>query len=78
MIYIYFDVHQREDIDRAVSFALAQLVQKLLAKNSLVLKCRHFDFFYPRDVIFLPDLKMSPVKNVELIRPYLMPFTACL
>ena len=38
---IHFDAYQRKDLDGAVSFALAQLVQKLLAKHSLVLKCRH-------------------------------------
>ena len=50
--YTYFDAYQRGDLDGALSFALAQLVQKLLAKNSLVLKYRHFDFFDPCDVIF--------------------------
>ena len=45
--YTYSDAYQREDLDGAVSFALPCLVQKLLAKNSLVLKCRHFDFFTP-------------------------------
>ena len=41
------------DFDGAGSFALAQLVQRLLAKkNSLVLKCRHFEFVDPCDVIF--------------------------
>ena len=59
-------------------FALTQVVQKLLTKSSLVLKCCHFDFFDPCNVIFLPDLEMSSVKIVELVRPYPMPFTTCL
>ena len=36
----------------ALSFTLTQLVQMLLAKNFLVLKCRHFDFLDPSDIIF--------------------------
>ena len=35
--YTYFDAYQREDLDGALSFALTQLVQKLFAKNSLVI-----------------------------------------
>jgi len=50
--YTYFDAYQREDLDGALSFALAHLVQKLLVKNSLALSRRHFDFFDPCDVIF--------------------------
>ena len=50
--YTYFDAYQQEDLDGALSFALAHLVQKLLAKNSLALRSRHFDFFDPCDVIF--------------------------
>ena len=46
------DVYQREDLVGALSFALTQLVQKLLAESSLVRKCRHVDFFDPCDVIF--------------------------
>ena len=45
--YTYFDAYRREDLDGAESFALTHLVQKLLAKNSIVLKCRHFDFLTP-------------------------------
>ena len=52
--YAYFEAYQRQDLDGVVIFALTRLVQKLLAnKNSLVLKCRYFDF-YPCDVIFDP------------------------
>ena len=40
------------DLDGALSFALTQLVQKLMAKNSFALRRRHFDFFEPCDVIF--------------------------
>ena len=50
--YTYFDAYQREDLDGALSFALAHLVQKLLAKNSLALRSRHFEVFDPCDVIF--------------------------
>ena len=50
--YTCFDAYQREDLDGALSFALAQLVQKVLAKNLLNLKYRHFYFFDPCDVIF--------------------------
>ena len=45
--YTYFDAYQQEDLDGALSFALAHLVQKLLSKNSLVRKCRDFDFLTP-------------------------------
>ena len=48
---MHIDAYQREDLDGALSFALTQLVQKVLAKNSLVRKYRHFDFD-PCDVIF--------------------------
>ena len=50
--YSYFDVYQREDVDGAPSFALTQLDQKFLAKNSLPLRSSHFDLFDPCDVIF--------------------------
>ena len=50
--YTYFDVYQRGDLDGANIFTLARLVQKSLAKNSLVLKCRYFYFLDPCDVIF--------------------------
>ena len=50
--YTYFDAYQREDLDGALSFALAYFVQKVLVKNSLALRSRHFDFFDPCDVIF--------------------------
>ena len=43
--YTYLDAYQQEDLDGALSFSLAHLVQKLLAKNSLALRSRHFDFF---------------------------------
>ena len=42
--YTYFDVYQRGDLDGALTFALPHLVQKLLANNFFVLKCRHFNF----------------------------------
>ena len=62
--YTYFDAYQREDLDGIVSFALAQLVQKLSTKNSLVLKCRHFDFFTPGPVTsFLTWSKNDLSKN---------------
>ena len=44
--HICFDAYQRENLDGALSFALAHLVQKLLAKNSIALRS-HFDFFTP-------------------------------
>ena len=61
--YTYFDAYQREDLDGALTFALTQLVQKLLATNSLALRSRHFDFFLPLWRHFLPDLKMTSLKN---------------
>ena len=75
--YTYFDAHQRENLDGAVSSALAQLGQKLLAKYSRS-PVPPFWLFWPLWRHFLPDLKMTWVKNVELVRPYLMPFTAWL
>ena len=51
-LYTCFDAYERENFDGALSFALTQLGQKLLAKNSLALRSRHFDFFDPCDVIF--------------------------
>ena len=46
--YTYFDAYQREDIDCALSFALTQLAQKLVAKkNSLPIRSRHLYFFLP-------------------------------
>ena len=50
-LYTYFDAYEREDLDGALSFALAHLVQKL-TQNFLALRSRHFDFFDPCDVIF--------------------------
>ena len=50
--YTYFDAYQREDLDGALSFALAHLVQTILTQSSLTLRSRHFDFFDPCDVIF--------------------------
>ena len=47
-----FDAYEREDFDGALSFALTQLGQKLLAKTSLALRSRHFDVFDPCEVIF--------------------------
>ena len=75
--YTYPDAYQREDLDGAVSFALAQFVKKILAKK---ISCSQVPFDFLSSVrSFLPDLKMTSVKkNVELVRPYLMPFTACL
>ena len=50
----YFDAYQREDPDGAISFALAQLVQKLLAKKTpLFSSATILTFLTPgRDVIF--------------------------
>ena len=50
-LHTYFDAYQGEDLDGALSFALTQLAQKLLAENSLPFRSRHFDFFDPCDVI---------------------------
>ena len=50
--YTCFDAYEQEDFDGALSFALTQLGQKLLAKNSFALRSRHFDVFDPCDVIF--------------------------
>ena len=61
-MYISIDAYQREDLDGAPSFALTRLVQKLLAKNSLVRKYRHFDFLDPCDV-FLTWPKNDLSKN---------------
>ena len=52
--YTYFDAYQRQDLDGAV-FVLAWLVEKLLAKNTLVLMCRDFDFL-THDVTSFFDL----------------------
>ena len=49
--YTHFNAYQREDLDGALSFALAQLIQKI-AKHSLVFKYRHFYLFDPCDVIW--------------------------
>ena len=51
-LHTYFDAYQGEDLDGALSFALTQLVQKLLTNNCLALRSRHFDFVDPCDVIF--------------------------
>ena len=45
-----------------LSFALAHLVQKLLAKNSLALRSRHFDLFTPV-TSFLTWPKNGLIKN---------------
>ena len=51
--YKYSDAYQREDLDGAVIFVLYSLVSsKLIGENSLLLKCRYFDFFDPCSVIF--------------------------
>ena len=42
--YTYFDAYQREDLDDALSFALAHLVQKLLAKKPLLSGTAIFTF----------------------------------
>ena len=75
--YTYSDAYQRGDPDGAVSFALAQLVQKLLAKTTLFSSAAILTFL-PLWCHFWPDLKMTWVKIVELVRPYSMPFTASL
>ena len=82
LIFWGYDIHIPMHINDRISmvllvFPLAWLAQKLLVKNSLVLKCHHFDFFTPV-TSFLPDLKMTSVKIVKLVRPYPMPFTASL
>ena len=45
-LYKCSEAYQREDLDSADSFALARLVQKLLANNFLDLKCCYFTFLY--------------------------------
>ena len=49
--YTHFDAYQREDLDGAVSFALAWLVQKLLAKASLFSSAAILTF-YSCDITF--------------------------
>ena len=69
--YTYSDAYQREDLDVAVSFALAWLLQMLLAKKLPYSQMSLVRLFYlwPCDVIFLPDLKMTSAKIVNLVRP---------
>ena len=43
--YTYFDAQQRENLDGAVSFALAQLLKKLLAKKPLFSSATILPFF---------------------------------
>ena len=49
--YSYFDTYQREDLDGAIIFALARLVQKLLGKKPLSSSAAIW-LFYPCDVVF--------------------------
>ena len=44
--HIHIPMRINEDLDGTIIFALARLVQKLLAKKTLVLMCRYFDIFY--------------------------------
>ena len=76
--YTCFDAYEREDFDGALSFALTQFGQKLLAKKLPCSQEPPFWRFWPLWSHFWPDLKMTSVKIVELVRPYAMPFTACL
>ena len=45
--YIYFVAYQREDLDGDLSFALAHLVQKLLAKTPLLSGAAILTFLTP-------------------------------
>ena len=50
--YAYFDAYINERISMCYVCS-----SSLLAKNSIVLNCRYFDFFDPCDVIFDPTYK---------------------
>ena len=50
---------------------------KTIGKNYIVLKYRYFALL-PTITPFLPDLKNTWVKFVDLVRPYPMPFPVCL
>ena len=78
----YSDSFQREDLDGARwcdgVFALARLVQKLWAKKVPLSSSATIFTFLPLWRHFWPDLKMTLVKIVDLVRPYPIPLTACL
>ena len=76
--YTHFDAYQREHIDGALSFALAQLNQKILWKTLSCFQVPPYWLFWPLWRHFWPDLKMTTVKVVELVRSYPMPLTTCL
>ena len=67
-------IHEKNSMAPTVIFALAWLIQKLLAVNLLILIMTSFT----PETSILPELKITCVKIVDLVRPYPMPFTACL
>ena len=68
--YTDFDAHQSENLDGTVMFPLA-LVQKLLSKNPSSSSATVLTFC---PCAFLPDLKMTFVKMVNIVLLYRMPF----